>query len=627
MEDANRYRSWSAKLTVFLGFLVFLWIIVPPLRIILTNSQKTADVSQYVNIGSGKATAPVRSVAGVATQGGAPTATTPSSPASGGSLEGPSLYGVSSSNRLAADVAMAVMGQGGNAADAAAAAALVLAVAEPHASGLGGAGTAMVYTPADGKVMQLNYRERATEDPQKAKIGSYSAVPGLAKGLEYLIATYGTAKDEKVLIDPALKLAEEGFQMDTTLYDIWKHYQFKGVLSKPAEDLFFPNGVMKTFIQQPELAKTLRYLKEHGLGSFYREPFASEFAALTTGFTAQDLKNYTMYVEEALHTKFHGWDVYTPSPPLSGITLAQMLQMMDQVKFNELALGSPQYYHMLAQISTIAYHSRYLNIADPLFVPVPTKELLSQAYTQGLVDRIEPGVRINIPEADYKPTPAGARLAPPSGPLAAGTPRVPPDGPSPFMDPRESHTTHLVVVDSEGMTVSMTNTIGTFFGTGEFVKGCFVNDFMKKFNEEPENPNVLAPKKSPRSYTAPTILKKNQAILGIGSPGGARIPSMMAQGLAHHILYGMPLEEAMDHQRFFTDGTVIEVESPLPQNVVDSLTQMGYTIDLREDGLYFGGIQGILWDGQAHILQGVSDARRGGVWRSSLPQDPAKPKP
>lgn len=120
--------------------------------------------------------------------------------------------------------------------------------------------------------------------------------------------------DEKTLIEPARQLAANGFKMDSTLFDIWKRYKFGNLLDKKANDLFFPSGVMQTFVKQPEYADTLKYLQDNGLGSFYKEPFASELAKAVTGLDVSDITGYTMYVDEAVKGSFEGWDIFTASP-------------------------------------------------------------------------------------------------------------------------------------------------------------------------------------------------------------------------------------------------------------------------------------------------------------------------
>lgn len=625
----NRFRSLASKITVVLGFVVMISMLVSPLRTLLANTRQTGDVAGYVDLG-GTDAGGGRTIAGVSTmpQATQPGGTTP--PATPGAtppyvtVAGEELaYGVSSSNGLAVTVAMEVMAQGGNAADAAAAAALVLGVVEPHASGLGGAGGALVYTPEDGKVTQIMYRENSSKNPDNLR--SKAGVPGLAKGLEYLIAEFGSTGNERALIEPARQLAANGFKMDSILFGIWKRYGFGDYLDSSANELFFPGGIMKTYVEQPELAETLTYLQENGLKSFYEEPFASTLASEIRGLDTEDITDYTIYVEEALKGSFEGWDVYTASPPMSGITFLQMLNMMESVQLQNYSVDSTEYYHFIADITNLSYRSRFLELGDPTVDSIDVAGLASKDYASRLASQIVPSVRTVLDQEQYVPSQdseinpdgegePGASVAPED--VLAMTEDV-----ESYIEKEESHTTHLVVVDQTGMMVSMTNTLGTFFGTGEFTNGFFVNNLLTNFNDFDENPGYWGVNKSPRSFTAPSILVKDGRVLGLGSPGGARIPSMMAQGLANFVYYDLPLSDAMDRYRIFADKDIINTERSLNDQVTDGLNAMGYLIDINDDSFYFGGIQALLFDPHINRVEGAADSRRGGIWRTNIVEE------
>lgn len=609
-DQNNRYRSWASKATVVLGFIVMISMAINPLRTIIMNTRDTGDVEGYVNLGSTAPGTPDRTIAGVSTLPTAP-GTQPAETTTVVSPEG--AYGVSTSNRIAADVAMEVMAQGGNAADAAAAAALALSVVEPHASGLGGAGAALVYTPTDQKVTQIMYRERSSSDPENLR--KKTGVPGLAKGLEYLISAFGTSS-ESALIEPARRLAADGFKMDSTLFDIWKRYTFSN-LDKKATDLFFPSGIMQTFVQQPEYAETLKYFQENGLGAFYKEPFASELAGMVTGLETEDITGYTMFVDEAVKGTFEGWDIYTASPPMSGITFLQMLNMMEYVQIENYSVDSTEYYHYIADITNLSYRSRFLELADPTTDFIDTAALAGKPYSEGLASQIRPGIRTELDQEQFVPN-QDEEINPnaPASTTPAGTTGMAEPVES-YINKEESHTTHLVVVDKTGMMVSMTNTLGTFFGTGRFPKGFFMNNLLTNFNDYDENPGYWGVSKSPRSFISPSLMIKDGKVLGLGSPGGARIPAMLAQGVANYVYYDLPLSDAMERYRIFADKSVIKTERALNAQVTKDLNQMGYSIRVNDDSVYFGGIQALLFDPYTKTVDGAADSRRGGVWRTS----------
>lgn len=624
-DQHNRFRSWSAKLTVILGFVVILAMAAPTVRALFMNTRQTGDVQGYVDLGSTGATGgstgaagPARTVAGVATMPTNTAASTqPGTTTTAVTPDG--AYGVSTSNQIAADIAMEVMAQGGNAADAAAAAALVLGVVEPHASGLGGSGAALVYTPDTDKVTEIIYRERSSKNPENLR--KHTGTPGLAKGLEYLIAQFGSTGNEKPLIEPARQLAANGFKMDSTFYDTWKRYGFGNLLDKKANDLYFPGGIMQTFITQPELAETLKYLQDNGLGSFYKEPFAAELATAVNGLEPEDLTGYTMYVSEAVKGTFEGWDIYTASPPMSGVNFVQMLNMMEHVKLQNYSVDSSEYYHYISDITNLAYRSRFLELGDPTVHPIDTAALAGKTYSQKLASQIKPGVRTELDQSQYIPTQdeevnpnAPGSSTTPAATVGMGEPIVT------YVPKEESHTTHLVVVDKTGMMVSMTNTMGTFFGTGRFEKGFFLNNLLTNFNDETDNPNFWGTDKSPRSFITPSIMVKDGKVLGLGSPGGARIPAMLAQGVANYVYYDLPLSDAMERYRIFADKNVIKTERTLNAEVTQELNQMGYSIRVNDDSIFFGGIQALLFDRVTNTVEGAADSRRGGVWKTNLPQ-------
>lgn len=327
-----------------------------------------------------------------------------------------------------------------------------------------------------------------------------------------------------------------------------------------------------------------------------------------------------MYVDEAVKGSFEGWDIFTASPPMSGVTFVQMLNMMEYVKLQNYSVDSTEYYHFISDITNLAYRSRFLELADPTRDPIDTASLASKDYSNRLAAQIKPGVKTVLDQNQFIPSQDGTinPNAPGSTTPAGTTGMVEPI--NTYVPKEESHTTHLVVVDKTGMMVSMTNTLGTFFGTGRFPNGFFMNNLLTNFNDFDENPGYWGVDKSPRSFTTPSIMVKDGKVLGLGSPGGARIPSMMAQGVANFVYYNLPLSDAMERYRIFADKDVIKTERSLNASVTKDLNAMGYTIRVNDDSIYFGGIQALLYDPVSNTVEGAADSRRGGVWKSNLPK-------
>ena len=242
-------------------------------------------------------------------------------------LEG---YGVSSSNPLAVKVGMEVLENGGNAADAAVAISYVLGVVEPYGSGIGGGGAMLIYSPKDDKFDFVNYRETApiSSETQVSGIG----VPGFVKGMEDVNKTYGT-KSMSELLQPAINYAENGFEMDTNLYN--RLNVFKGYSDMNSLTTFYDeNGEPKsegTNIVQTELAQTLKTIQKDGAEAFYNGTL-SQALTLQTILTAQDLSTYKTEVLKPVKGEFNGYEVISAPAPFSGTTLIQIWQSMQTLR-------------------------------------------------------------------------------------------------------------------------------------------------------------------------------------------------------------------------------------------------------------------------------------------------------
>jgi gamma-glutamyltranspeptidase / glutathione hydrolase len=180
----------------------------------------------------------------------------------------------------------------------------------------------------------------------------------------------------------------------------------------------------------------------------------------------------------------------------------------------------------------------------------------------------------------------------------------------------ETDTTHVVVVDRDGTMVSMTNTLSNFFGSGLPVSGFFLNDQLKNFSAEPDSINFPAPLKRPRSFITPTIvLEDGKPVLGIGTPGGRRIPNIMAQVLVRWAAHGEGLEDAVLAPRFHLERQTLEVEESPGNGVAGELTSRGYEVTTFVPTTeYYGGVQALIVDWDARTIDGVEDTRREGTW-------------
>src|SRR5690625_3811689 len=496
-------------------------------------------------------------------------------------------YGVSASHPLAAKAGMDVLENGGNAADAAVAVSYVLGVVEPFGSGIGGGGEMLVYVQDDEQPTVFQYREVA---PQSGAIPETFAIPGFVKGMETVNQKVGSGSmDMEDLIAPAIKIAEEGFQADKHLVNRLK----KGSHRMPVEEMpdFFPDGgvlEVNETLKQPDLAKSLRLIQEEGAAAFYSGAIAGQILEHEETLVKEDLSNYTDTVTEAAHGTFAGYDVYAAPPPLAGITLIQSLQMAEQLNIASIKDNQRDYMHLIGEITKRAYDDRIKHVGDPDFTETePNDYLTSTEYTKEMAETIS----LDELADEYEVNDS--------------------------ISDEEDHdnTTHFVIIDQDGTMVSATHTLGNFFGSGDYVGGFFMNNQMENFSTSDTSLNSIEPGKTPRSFTSPAIMTNGDKTIGIGSPGGKRIPMVMTEVLVRHLLFDESLEDAIEAKRFYIEDNDIFTETELDTDVQSGLRARGYEIYRENDIDFYGGIQALVIDKKEDVIYGGADSRRSGIWQ------------
>lgn len=495
-------------------------------------------------------------------------------------------YGVSASHPLAVEAGMKVLEAGGNAADAAVVVAYVLGTVEPYGSGIGGGGEMLIYPYDADEPTVYEYRETAPESGARPET---FAIPGLVRGMEELNNDLGSM-DMKDLIQPAIDYAEEGFKVDNHLVDRLGKGSYRMDVAELEE--FFPNGeileVNDTLVQ-PELADTLRHIQEDGADAFYEGLIADQIVEHEDTLKAEDLSSYTAQTTEAAHGSFAGYDVYSAPPPLAGVTLIQSLQMAEQLNVASTEDNQRDYIHLIGEISKRSYDDRVENVGDRFFTDaMSADELTSAVYTQQMADTIS----LDELSEDYEVNDS--------------------------ISDEEDHdnTTHFVIIDQDGTMVSATHTLGNFFGSGDNVAGFFMNNQMENFSTSDDSLNSIEPGKTPRSFTSPTILTNGEKTIGIGSPGGKRIPMVMTQVLVKYLMFNEPFDEAVEDDRFYIEGNDIFTETELDKDVQSGLRARGYEIYNQTDIDFYGGIQSLVIDEESNTIYGTADSRRNGVWQA-----------
>lgn len=494
-----------------------------------------------------------------------------------------------------AKIAKDVLQGGGNAVDAAIAAQFVLAVTLPEAGNIGGGGFMTVYK--DGHADFLDYREVAPKAahrdmyldkegnviPNLSLYGTLSSgVPGTVEGMWQAHKKYGS-KPWKELIEPAIKLASEGFVVHPVLKSEidWRIRTFEADKIDVNFAHYFSKAKSGKIFKQPALSETLKRISAEGKDGFYRGKTAkiiSDFMAKNGGIiTEKDLANYASKWRQPIQTKWRGYDVITAPPPSSGgIAVLQWLTMYDLIKQDSHLLhNSKDYIHLLSEVGKRVFADRAEYLGDPDFYQVPVSQLLDKSYLVGRVSDISIE-RISNSEK-----------------ISAG-----------LFESRD--TTHFSIIDNWGNAVSNTTTINYPFGSGVVIEGAgfLINDEMDDFSAKPGVPNIfgavggvaneIQPNKRMLSSMSPTIMLKNGTIeLVTGSPGGTTIISSVYQSILNVIEFNMTAIEAVNSPRFHHQLLPINeiwLHQGIDENVLGELADMGYKTEHDQ----FGDLQLII---------------------------------
>jgi gamma-glutamyltranspeptidase/glutathione hydrolase len=490
---------------------------------------------------------------------------------------------VASNNALASAAGDEIMRAGGNAVDAAVATGFALAVTFPFAGNLGGGGY-MVIRMADGRTAAEDYREiaplAASRDMYLGPDGKLtdesvvgyraSGVPGAVAGMSAALAKYGT-KSLREVLQPAIRLADEGFVVDSVLFTSLDHN--RDYLERfDGKAVFYPNGEPLqpgTRFRQPALARTLKLIAAQGPDAFYKGEVADSLVAgMKRGggiITKEDLARYKPEWRQPIASTYHGYKLFTMPPSSSGgVTITETLNILET--FDSLPpFGSVGYTHALASAYQRAFIDRNSKLGDPAFVHVPLDKLTSKSYARELRKTIAPDRASATPVLE----------------------RTIADG---------NHTTHYSVVDGAGNAVATTTTINNGYGSGVYLTGpgFFMNDEMDDFAAQPGKPNMfglvqgeqnaIAPGKRMLSAMSPTIVLDPQGklLLVVGAAGGPRIITATSQVILNVIQNHMTLADAMRaprlHHQALPDTLRFEANGLTPA-VVDSLTAMGWSLD------------------------------------------------
>ncbi len=536
-----------------------------------------------------------------------------------------------------------VLKKGGNAVDAAVAAAATLGVTEPYSAGIGGGGYFVYYNAKSGKVRTLDGRETApSKMPQDAFIdpatgkpynftpelvtsGVSVGTPGTLATWDKALANWGTLSLADALA-PATKVATRGFKVDETFRQQTLDNKERFAAFTDTKKLFLPRGdapKVGSVFRNPDLAATYDLIAAKGTFAFYRGKLArlmsdvvrkprtskgTELPVPKGYLTPRDLRDYKVRSQRATRTTYRGHDVYGMAPSSSGgTTVGEALNILE--RYDLSAMTPEQALHHYLEASALAFADRGRYLGDPAFVDVPVKRLLDDKYAA------ERACSLNPAKAATKPVAAGT-VTSYDGVCGPATARGEADA-----DTENISTTNLTVADRWGNVVEYTLTIEQTGGSGITVPGhgFLLNNELTDFSTvyDAADPNRIQPGKRPRSSMSPTIvLKDGKPFLALGSPGGSTIITTVLQMLVNRIDLGMSIEEAIAAPRATQRNTAsVTAEPAFIAAYGPALTGFGHTLvpagDAFTSAAEIGAATAIEFGRKSRLTAVAEPSRRG----------------
>jgi gamma-glutamyltranspeptidase/glutathione hydrolase len=544
---------------------------------------------------------------------------------------------VVSVHELGSRAGVEILRAGGNAIDAAVATGFALAVVYPQAGNLGGGGF-MLIRLADGRTHFVDYREKAPAAAtasmyldgqgnviENASLVGYKAigVPGSVAGMVYAEKAYGKLTISQVMA-PAIKLARDGYPLawqdakDFQDEDLAKFPESRRIFQRDGN--YYKQGEI---FRQPELARTLERIAQNP-DDFYRGAMARELAAsMQKGgglITAEDLAHYEAKEREPIRGTYRGYEIISAPPPSSGgialIEILNILEGYDLVKAGDRSAASV---HLTVEAFRRAFYDRAEFLGDPDFSKIPVAQLIDKKYGAAWRESIDPA-HAGVSKDLKRPA------------IFSELEQYASQHSQPLVVREPAHTTHYSVVDSDGNAVAVTTTLNDSFGSRVTAEGLgfLLNDEMDDFAAKQGVPNLYGliqgpanatgPGKRPLSAMTPTmVLKDGKLYLVLGSPGGARIISTVANILMGVVDYGMNIQEAVNAPRFHNQWLpdVVNVEQWFPSDTVRLLEQMGHKVEIGETASgkvdpYWSDGECIAIDQKTNERLGASDVRNNG---------------
>jgi gamma-glutamyltranspeptidase/glutathione hydrolase len=517
----------------------------------------------------------------------------------------------------ASEAGARVLMRGGNAVDAAMAAALVQGVVDPQMCGIAGFGSCQIYLPGKGIHTCIDFHGKTplgatpemwvdrVEGEARDGFGfilrdnvndlGYQAIttPGSLLAYFEAVRDFGTW-DWADICAPAVQQAEAGFAVRPHVHYWWTHGADMGrvdvaerlAFSATGRAIYFrPDGTVKKIgerVDNPDLARTLARIARDGSDVFYRGEIAERIDAdmrANGGLLRRaDLESYATNRADPLRGSYRGHDIATNQPPGGGIMLVEMLNVLENFDLAATGHNTTEYIRVVSEAMKAATIDKDAHVGDPAFVTIPSR-LTAKDYAVGIAGRIGAGERLSV-----------ARLGQP--------------------EPRD--TTHVAVVDGAGNCVTMTHSLGMPSGVITDGLGFMYNGCMAVFDPRPGRAGSIAPGKSRFSSVCPTIVFRDGAPrIVIGAPGGTQIAMGVLQALLNVIDFDMSMADAVSVPRFSATSDAIDITNRIPDYAVEPLRADGYEVIRSALTFGIGAVHGIRIDGGR--LSGGADPGHDGV--------------
>jgi gamma-glutamyltranspeptidase/glutathione hydrolase len=533
--------------------------------------------------------------------------------------------GVAAAHPIAVEAGLEILRAGGSAVDAAVAVQAALGLVEPQSSGLGGGAFLLHYDAQTKRITAYDGREAAPRgatpdmflDEQGQPLAYADAVTsGRATGVPGAVVMLGAAHQQhgrlpwSQLFRGVEKAADEGFEVPKRLAR-FANSQFRQATLPDARAMFGkPDGTTVQageMLRNPAYAATLRLIAGHGPRALLEPPLAGQIIERTHAeprpgtLAPVDFASYRPRQGEPLCRPYRVYVVCVPPPPSSGVSLLQMLAILEHTDIAKRGPDDPQAWFLFAEASRLMYADRDRYVADPAFVAVPVNGLLDPAYVASRAKLI--GERAGDPPVAGEPPQlaAAARFGEDATQEVAGT-------------------SHFVVVDGDGDVVSMTTSVESLFGSGRAVGGFFLNNQLTDFsfnavdNGRPVA-NAVAPGKRPRSSMSPVVVldRDGRLIAALGSPGGSAILGYNAKTLVGLLAWKLPLQEAVELPNLIARGKDFFGEAAkFPPEVLEGLKARG--VEVKPGRGEESGLHGVALHADGR-LEGAADPRREGTWQ------------